>query len=72
MGSVADKLRTNDSVTLPEHLPVNHTCDACSARAMYEARLNSGKSLMFCGHHINRHMDALVTQGATILPLENP
>ena len=71
MGSVADKLRPNNSVTLPEHLPVNHTCDGCSARAAYEARLPSGKSLILCGHHTKRHMDALVVQGATVLSLEN-
>lgn len=71
MGSVADKLRTNDSVTLPSHFPVNHTCDACSARAVYEVRLASGKNLIFCGHHTNRHMDALVVQGAVVFPLEN-
>lgn len=72
MGSVADKLRPNDSVTLPAHLPVNITCDGCSARAAYEVRLASGKNLILCGHHTNRHMDALVVQGATVLPLENP
>ena len=72
MASTAEQSRTDRSAVLPPHLPVNHTCDACSAKAVYEARLASGKSLIFCGHHTNRHMDALVVQGATVLPLENP
>ena len=71
MASTAEQSRTDCSAVLPPHLPVNHTCDGCSARAAYEARLPSGKSLLLCGHHTNRHMDALVSQGATVYSLEN-
>lgn len=71
MGGVAEQLRPNDSAALPVHHPVNYTCDSCSARATHEARLDSGKSLILCGHHTTRHMDALVTQGATVFTLEN-
>lgn len=71
MGSVADKLRTNDSVTLPEHLPVNHTCDACSARAAYDVKLPSGGELLLCAHHARRHMDALTVQDAVLLQRED-
>lgn len=71
MASTAEQSRTDCSAVLPAHLPVNITCDGCSARAAYEIRLSSGKNLILCGHHTNRHMDALVVQGATVLPLEN-
>lgn len=71
MGGVTEQVRSDDSVTLPAHLPVHFTCDGCSARAIYEAQLPSGKTLILCGHHTNRHMDALVTAGASIFPLEN-
>ena len=71
MADVVERSRTDCSTTLPTHHPVNHTCDACSARAVYEVRLASGKNLIFCGHHTNRHMDALVVQGAVVFPLEN-
>lgn len=71
MGRVAEQSQPDCSAMLPGHLPVNYTCDGCSARAAYEVRLASGKSLILCGHHTNRHMDALVVQDATVLPLEN-
>ena len=70
MASVAERLRSDGSAALPAHLPVNTTCDGCSARAAYEVRLASGNSLILCGHPTNRHMDALVVDGATVLPLE--
>ena len=71
MGSVTEQLRSDSAVTLPKHLPVNYTCDGCSARAAYEVHLASGKNLILCGHHTNRHMDALVAQGATVFAMEN-
>lgn len=71
MGSVAEQLRPNNSAALPAHLPVNFICDGCSARATYEVRLPSGGILILCGHHANRHMDALVTQGATVFAMDS-
>ena len=71
MGGVADKLRSNDSVTLPAHLSVNHTCDACSARAAFDVRLPSGRELLLCAHHARRHMDALTAQDAVLLQRED-
>jgi hypothetical protein len=71
MGGVAEQLRSNDSAALPPSHSMNFTCDSCSARAIYEARLSSGRELLFCGHHIRRHMDALTVQGATVFNRED-
>jgi hypothetical protein len=71
MGGVAEQLRSDGSAALPTPPPMNFTCDACSARAIYEARLPSGRELLFCGHHIRRHMSALTVQGATVFNRED-
>ena len=71
MGSVVEKLRSNESATLPEHLPVNYTCDACSARAAFDVKLPSGGELLLCAHHARRHMDALTAQDAVLLQRED-
>jgi hypothetical protein len=34
-------------------------CDSCSAAAKAEIALNSGGSLVFCGHHANKHAERL-------------
>jgi len=71
MGGVAEQLRPNDSAALPAHLPVNYTCDACSARATFEVKMPSGRELLFCAHHARRHLDALTSQGAVVLQRED-
>ncbi|WP_212989164.1 DUF7455 domain-containing protein [Actinoplanes auranticolor] len=35
-------------------------CDSCNAAAKAEIALSSGGSLVFCGHHANKHADRLV------------
>jgi hypothetical protein len=35
-------------------------CDSCSAAAKAEIALNSGGSLVFCGHHANKHAEQLI------------
>lgn len=71
MGSVVEKLRSNESATLPEHHPVNYICDACSARAAFDVKLPSGGELLLCSHHARRHMDSLSAQGAVLLQRDN-
>jgi hypothetical protein len=34
-------------------------CDSCSAAAKAEIALSSGGSLVFCGHHANKHAQRL-------------
>ena len=34
-------------------------CDSCSAAAKAEIALSSGGSLVFCGHHANKHAERL-------------
>jgi len=43
-------------------------CDSCNAAAKAEIALNSGGSLVFCGHHANKHADqlALVASKVTV------
>jgi hypothetical protein len=71
MASTAEQSRTDRSAVLPPHLPVNHTCDACSARAAYDVKLPSGGELLLCAHHARRHMDALTAQDAVLLQRED-
>ena len=71
MASTAEQLRSDRSAVLPSHLPVNHTCDACSARAAYDVKLPSGGELLLCAHHARRHMDALTAQDAVLLQRED-
>lgn len=46
-------------------LPSGARCDACRAKAVTRAVLSHGP-LDFCGHHTNRHLPALIAQGATV------
>lgn len=71
MASTAEQLRSDRSAVLPSHLPVNTTCDACSARAAYDVKLPSGGELLLCAHHARRHMDALTAQDAVLLQRED-
>ena len=71
MASTAEQSRTDCSAVLPPHLPVNHTCDACSARAAFDVKLPSGGELLLCAHHARRHMDALTVQDAVLLQRED-
>ena len=34
-------------------------CDSCNAAAKAEIALSSGGSLVFCGHHANKHAERL-------------
>lgn len=71
MASTAEQLRSDCSAVLPPHLPVNYTCDACSARAAFDVKLPSGGELILCAHHARRHMDALTAQDAVLLQRED-
>nr|WP_241698311.1 hypothetical protein [Flaviflexus huanghaiensis] len=42
----------------PAQLTASDRCDACGARAYVRVELESG-SLLFCGHHANRHLEKL-------------
>ena len=54
--------------TPPAALTVFDRCDApgCSSQAYVRARLRSGRTLDFCGHHGHELVPALIGQGATI------
>lgn len=41
-------------------------CDRCGAAATGRAHLASGGQLLFCGHHLKAHSDALIAAGAMI------
>jgi len=41
-------------------------CDSCTAQALTVVTLNE-LPLLFCGHHFNRHADALTEQGARLV-----
>lgn len=51
------------------------TCDACPADAKVQAsvyiRMPSGGTVTMCGHHGERHRDALVAQGAEIIDMSH-
>jgi hypothetical protein len=38
-------------------------CDRCGAKALRAVRLESGKILLFCGHHFFEHETALRKAG---------
>lgn len=42
-------------------------CDACSAEARYIVVLQSGGDLILCGHHTDKHREALEARGGIIL-----
>jgi hypothetical protein len=42
-------------------------CDSCSAAAKAEIALSSGGSLVFCGHHANKHADKLVRVASKVI-----
>lgn len=49
-------------------LTLNDRCDAdCSAAAQAVAKLDSGSGLMFCGHHLKKFEESLVSSGFKIL-----
>lgn len=41
-------------------------CDRCGAGASSRVMLESGGELLFCGHHLRAHSDALIERGALI------
>jgi hypothetical protein len=43
-------------------------CDACGAQAVIAARftVNAESALRFCGHHANRHRDAMATEALKV------
>lgn len=44
-------------------------CDRCSAQAKFLVVLTSQAELQLCGHHTNKHKDALLAQGAEVIEL---
>lgn len=49
-------------------LTLNDRCDAdCTAAAQAVAKLDSGSELMFCGHHLKKFEENLVSSGFKIL-----
>jgi hypothetical protein len=62
-----DAQAAEDAARLPA-LTGFDRCDApdCSAQAYLRARLPSGRSLVFCGHHGHDLLPALAGQGADI------
>jgi hypothetical protein len=48
-------------------LSATDRCDRCSAQAYVRVVLNGGADLLFCGHHWNRHEDALRPQAAEVI-----
>jgi len=49
-----------------EPLTRSDRCDRCGAAATGRARLSSGGQLLFCGHHLRAHSEALIASGAMI------
>lgn len=37
-------------------------CDGCSAQAYHVAKKSGFSNLLFCGHHLRKHEDALLNQ----------
>jgi hypothetical protein len=51
----------------PLPLRAEHRCDACGAPARARAfRDYPTSGLLFCGHHADRHAEALTAQGWTL------
>lgn len=48
-------------------LSVTDRCDRCNAQAYVRVVLPGGTDLLFCGHHWNRHEDALRPQAAEVV-----
>ncbi len=44
-------------------------CDQCPQLARMYATLPSGRDLAFCGHHANKHREALLNQKAYVVEL---
>ena len=63
----ADVVTAEDADLLPA-MTASDRCDAagCSSQAYVIARLRSGLTLIFCGHHGHDLMPALAGQGAVI------
>jgi hypothetical protein len=63
----ADVVAAEEADSLPG-LSAFDRCDAagCSSQAYVRARLRSGLSLVFCGHHGHDLLPALAGQGAVI------
>lgn len=60
---------------LPAPLQEHDRCDACGARGVAQAQLASSSSLssppsarllVFCGHHLQVHGEAIVARGGTL------
>lgn len=52
------------TTTATTPLTANDRCDSCGAQAYVRVTLPSG-SLLFCGHHGNKHKDQLAGQALT-------
>ena len=48
-------------------LTATDRCDRCQAQAYVRVVLPGGADLLFCGHHWNRHEDALRPQAQEIV-----
>ena len=48
-------------------LAATDRCDRCNAQAYVRIVLPGGTDLLFCGHHWNRHEDALRPQAVEIV-----
>ena len=62
-----DAASAQEAAQLPP-LTAFDRCDApdCTAQAYLRARLRSGRSLVFCGHHGHDLLPALAGQGAVV------
>lgn len=65
---VLDRVPSEEEETSGETMALRTSdrCDRCSAQALYHA-IKGDQDLLFCGHHGNRHMDALVMSGWEVL-----
>lgn len=54
------------------NLTAHDRCDRCVARATHVATKFGLTDLLFCGHHIHKHEDALLNQGWAVVSDESP
>lgn len=47
------------STVVTPKLDTTHRCDGCGAQAYVEVILETGQTLLFCGHHWKRHGEAV-------------
>lgn len=53
-------------------LTAQDRCDRCGARALAVAKKFGLSDLLFCGHHLHEHEDALLRQDWIIYSDESP